>query len=37
MKTSREKWSNIQKKQTSWWNKWCKCSKNKPNLSCTPL
>jgi len=37
MKTSREKWSKKQKRQTRWWNRWWKCSRNKPNLSCTPL
>ena len=37
MKISREIWSNKQKRQTRWWNRWWKCSRNKPNLSCTPL
>jgi len=28
----KKKWSNRLKKQTSWWNIWWKCSKNKANL-----
>jgi len=37
MKTSKGIWSNKKKRQTGWWNRWCRCSINKPNLSCTPL
>jgi len=37
MKNSRKKWSNKLKKHKGWWNKWWRCSKNKPNLSCTTL
>jgi len=37
MMNSRKRWKNKQKKQTGWWNRWWRCSKNKSNPSCTPL
>ena len=37
MKHSSKKWSNKYKKHKGWWNKWWRCSKNKPNHSCTTL
>jgi len=37
IKNSSKKWSNKLKKHIEWWNKWWRCSKNKPNLSCTTL
>jgi len=37
MRISRKKSSNKQKRQTSCSNRWWKCSRIKPNLSCTHL
>jgi len=37
MKNSSKKWSNKHNKHKGWWNKWWRCSKNKPNRSCTTL
>jgi len=34
---SNEEFNKDMKKQTGWWNRWWRCSKNKPNPSCTPL